>query len=464
MEIETAITLRLKRIYADENRPLITAMAQMLTPDATAIAENFYGRLLALDEVRPVLENTIVRKNLPVKLRRWLLSMFQPMDPDEIPGLIARQRELGAVHANINIHFRFIGYGLQVIKSDLFQRIRKTFDEPDIRMDAAVLVVDLFDIAAGLISEAYFQSEMVHESNELSLKVKGIPQNSAIECERLRYMLMDWLRNTLTLLYQSPGIDPENLPKLQYSNFGLWVTYKSEFLGHHLNVSDTLKGHVRDIDEALFQAARRRAENRDHQFFQCVAALNDAVNKAAWFISSVVDQLMEMDNGMDPLTRLFNRRYLDTILRKQIEISLRQGFSFAVLMIDLDHFNTVNDIYGYDSGDMLLKQFAEILLLSVRASDFAFRHSGNRFMVIVGNADAENAVKIGEKIREKCRGTRFQAAGGQTAHITCSVGVAAFDNHPDYRRLIKMAEKALFKAKSEGKDRVERLEDGSTSR
>jgi diguanylate cyclase len=255
-------------------------------------------------------------------------------------------------------------------------------------------------------------------------------------------------------LYQSPEINPGSLPKLQYSNFGLWVIYKSDLLSHTLNVSVELKKQIQEIDEALFVAAKYRQERDDAKFFEGITALNDAVTRTSWFISSLVDQVIELDTGMDPLTRLFNRRYLDTILRRQTDISMKQGLPYSVLLLDLDHFKHVNDMYGHENGDAVLKQFSELLLLSVRTSDFIFRYGGEEFLIVLGNVGPQEAQTIAEKIRHQCEGHKFQLSGSTQIHRTCSIGIASYDGHPDYNRIIGQADAALYAAKNGGRNRV----------
>jgi len=339
------------------------------------------------------------------------------------------------------------------MKSQIFRKIKADLSQEELFQVFSV-VGELFDILVSIISEAYFSNEMVHETNELSLKMKGMSQNTAIECERLRSLLLDWVRNSLTFLYQTPEIDMSNLPKLKESSFGLWVIYKADLLSHTMDISSELKNHIHEIDESFLTAAKYRIENNQAKFFKGMQDLNDAVSKASWYISTIVDQVMEMDSGMDSLTRLFNRRYLDTILRRQTEISMKQGLTYSRLMLDIDHFKLVNDTYGHDSGDAVLKQFSELLLLSVRTSDFIFRYGGEEFLIVLGSADKKEAVVVAEKIRRKCEDQAFKLPGDRELYKTCSIGIASYSGHPDYNRLIKQADLALYSAKEKGRNRV----------
>ena len=446
---------RLEALYSGSSGETITTAWAIIEPDAHAIAARFYERISQIPELHPVLENAVVKKNLPEALADWLRGVFLPHPTETaIKALIDRQREVGSVHADINVNLSYFSHALGILKREIYERIRERSADREAAMTTLLTVADLFDILLSFISESYFKNELIHENNELSLKVKGFTQNTAIECERLRSMLLDWLRNTLTFLYQTPDLDSDSLPKLRFSTFGLWVIYKSEYISHPLSISETLKGYIDEIDGALLGAARRRIEGDAAKTYEAVQVLNDAVSRCSWFISSVVDQALEIDTGMDPLTRLFNRRYLDTILRRQTEIAIRQGLPYSLLLIDIDHFKRVNDNEGHEAGDAVLKQFAEILLLNVRTSDFVFRFGGEEFLVILGNASTVEAWRIGEKIRHRCETRVFRLAGDQTVSVTCSAGIAKFGGHPDYNRLVKEADEALYRAKSTGRNRT----------
>ncbi|MBF0467938.1 MAG: GGDEF domain-containing protein [Desulfamplus sp.] len=470
MSIKEILSMKLQQLY-EENTELLVEIGNLLEPELAQIVDAFYVELLEIPEITPILKNAIVEKNLKESQKQWIHDFFKPRTAKDIKALIERQERIGSIHANININLNYFTYGIGLMKREIYLRIHQYFITQECQSDincnqaayvlehrnftqAFLVVGQLFDVLVSLISEAYFLNEMVHETNELSLKMKGMTQNTAIECERLRSLLLDWLRNTLTFLYQTPDINVHQLPKLQYSGFGLWVIYKADFLSHTVNISAELKKYIQEIDDALFTAANCRADRNETSFFDSVSELNNTVSKASWFISTIVDQVIELDTGMDSLTRLFNRRYLDTILRRQTNISMKQGFPYTILMLDLDHFKQVNDTYGHDGGDAVLKQFSELLMLSVRSSDFIFRYGGEEFLIVLSNVDSQEALSIAEKIRYKCETHMFMLPMNKQINKTCSIGVASYNGHPDYNRIIKKADLALYEAKNNGRNQV----------
>ncbi|MDG4553297.1 MAG: GGDEF domain-containing protein [Candidatus Competibacter sp.] len=454
MSMQDIMQAELAAIYTGHGKEILAKIAPLLEPELPAIVDVFYDEFLRIPEPARILKHHIVQKNLRLSLAQWIASLFAPHQAADIPALVERQKHIGMVHAGINVNLSYFTHGISILKREIYQRLKRHYSEPETFSTAFILIDQLFDLLTGIIAEAYFLSEITYETNELSLKMKGVSLNAAIECERLRASLLDWLRATLTLLYQAAEPDPNSLPKLQYSNFGLWVIYKADLLSHTLHISTDLKKQIREIDDALFQAARYRAAGENERFFEAIGLLNDAVTKTSWFISSLVDQMMEIDSGLDILTRLFNRRYLDTILRRQTDISLKQGLPYAVLVIDLDHFKQVNDRHGHESGDILLKSFAELLLLSVRTSDFIFRYGGEEFLIVLGNVEVKEALGIAEKIRSRCEMQAFRLAGDLSIRQTCSIGIGIHDGHPDYARTVRQADAALYEAKKTGRNRT----------
>lgn len=450
MRIKEILHHRLAELYSGDNGRIISEVAKILEPEIKNIVNILYDELLQVPEIAPILENTIVHNNLSGSLDAWLKAFLKPREESAIQAMIARQKEIGVKHANVNVNLNFLNHGIGILKREIYKRLR----EYEKFREAFLIIDELFDLLVSIMAESYFAKEMIHETNELSLKVKGISQNTAIECERLRTLLFDWLRNALTFLYQTSGITIENLPKLEYSNFGLWVIYKADLLSFTFNVSDELKKHIQEIDNALSGAAECRIEGNDQKFFNAVSALNDTATKASWFISSIVEQALELDSSTDSLTRLLNRRYLETILRRQTDISMKQGFPYSILVLDIDHFKKVNDEYGHDSGDAVLKQLSEMLLLAVRTSDFVFRYGGEEFLIILGNAGREEAFQIAEKIRHKCEQRVFNLPDNKHIKITCSAGIAVHEGHPDYNMLIKHADLAVYKAKEGGRNKT----------
>ena len=157
----------------------------------------------------------------------------------------------------------------------------------------------------------------------------------------------------------------------------------------------------------------------------------------------------------DPLTGLYNRRYLEEMLERETRRSVRAEHGLGVLMLDLDHFKNFNDTYGHDAGDTVLRETAAFLLKSVRAEDIVCRFGGEEFIVILPVADLRVTQARAERIRSKLRELPVLHQGQSLGMVTVSVGVAELPQHgTSPKELIKAADAALYRAKNAGRDRV----------
>jgi diguanylate cyclase (GGDEF)-like protein/PAS domain S-box-containing protein len=157
----------------------------------------------------------------------------------------------------------------------------------------------------------------------------------------------------------------------------------------------------------------------------------------------------------DPLTRLYNRRYMDEIIQHEILRAARQQTGIGIVMVDIDHFKQINDTYGHETGDEYLMELADFFRLKIRGSDFIFRYGGEEFILILPESSVEDTYKYAESLREEIKNMKVHFRGQRLPSITLSFGVAAYPDHGlDTIELIQTADKALYRAKEEGRDRV----------
>jgi len=157
----------------------------------------------------------------------------------------------------------------------------------------------------------------------------------------------------------------------------------------------------------------------------------------------------------DALTGLYNRRYLEETLEREMRRAARAEQSLGILMIDLDHFKNFNDTYGHDAGDVVLRETGASLTKGIRAEDFVCRFGGEEFVVILPTADPETSRTRAERLRTKMRELTIMYQGKSLGMVTISVGVAAFPAHgTSPKELMAAADAALYEAKRGGRDKV----------
>jgi diguanylate cyclase (GGDEF)-like protein len=158
----------------------------------------------------------------------------------------------------------------------------------------------------------------------------------------------------------------------------------------------------------------------------------------------------------DPLTKLFNRRYMEECLDREFHRAERRQHPISIIMADIDHFKLFNDTYGHDAGDVLLKLLSAILQKSVRKEDIICRFGGEEFVLIMPDMPLDVAIGRASALREMLKDARFDYEGQDLGAVTISLGVAVFPDHGKTpQKVLKSADDALYRAKNNGRDRVE---------
>ncbi|GBF25290.1 response regulator PleD [bacterium MnTg02] len=171
-------------------------------------------------------------------------------------------------------------------------------------------------------------------------------------------------------------------------------------------------------------------------------------------LRTLLEESVELANT-DPLTGLHNRRYMEGHMSSLVEESLRDERMLSILIVDIDFFKSVNDTYGHDAGDAVLKEFAERLCYNIREIDLPCRFGGEEFVVIMPDTDLPAAQIIAERLRECIAESPFVVSDTASISVTASVGVACIDKHEDSpETLLKRADTALYCAKRHGRNRV----------
>jgi diguanylate cyclase (GGDEF)-like protein len=190
---------------------------------------------------------------------------------------------------------------------------------------------------------------------------------------------------------------------------------------------------------------------------------NMAVEEARCYIAEALPILqtkhfakkLEEMATKDPLTGLYNRRYLDSIIEQFVEGTIRRKSKIGVLMCDIDHFKRVNDLFGHDTGDFVLVQLAQMILSCIRKADLVIRFGGEEFLILLPDCGESCAATMAERIRSMIE-TRKIHAPNRTLQQTISIGVAEFSytSTKTIWEIIKLADIALYQAKSNGRNQI----------
>ncbi len=167
-----------------------------------------------------------------------------------------------------------------------------------------------------------------------------------------------------------------------------------------------------------------------------------------------VDRYKELSNR-DGLTNLYNHRYFHQIIQREVERSRRYNHPLALLMIDIDNFKKINDIFGHLSGDIVLNKLSEVFINAIRCVDLIFRYGGEEFTVLLPETSKEEAKNSAERLRVLVEESQFNVLENKKASLTISIGISELsEDAKDKQNFIHCADQALFEAKRLGKNRV----------
>ncbi|MBI5183035.1 MAG: diguanylate cyclase [Nitrospinae bacterium] len=175
-------------------------------------------------------------------------------------------------------------------------------------------------------------------------------------------------------------------------------------------------------------------------------------------IRSLQESLREL-SITDGLTKTYNRRYLIELMKKEFYRAKRNKSSLSFILLDIDHFKSINDTYGHQQGDSILADLVPILEKGIRRHEYVARYGGEEFALLLPETDLKGAMIVGEKIRREVQGFKFTGQN-EPLNITISLGVATFhdNNIETVDHLIKAADDALYRAKRNGRNRVESVD------
>jgi diguanylate cyclase (GGDEF)-like protein len=166
-------------------------------------------------------------------------------------------------------------------------------------------------------------------------------------------------------------------------------------------------------------------------------------------IKYFIQQRVEVQASHDYLTGLFNRNYFDALLKKQRNESNRNNQNIAIMLCDIDHFKIINDTYGHDAGDRVLKAIAETFMVTSRASDTIIRFGGEEFLIIASYHDTDDLMKYADRIRMSIENSKIL-----DITATISIGIATCHHSATVNEIIKRADIALYTAKQNGRNQV----------
>lgn len=216
-------------------------------------------------------------------------------------------------------------------------------------------------------------------------------------------------------------------------------------------------GETLGILHMQLPTADQPEENTDGTIEAIISLAGTFASQAALALANLkLREALQFQSVRDPLTHLYNRRYLLESLEREIARAKRNQQSIGVIMIDVDHFKRYNDTYGHDAGDALLREFGSFFKSQGRREDIPSRYGGEEFVMVMTGINEENLLRRCDEIRLKTRELSIEHRGQKLGTVTISVGAALYPQHgltPD--ALISAADAAMYQAKHNGRDQIQ---------
>lgn len=417
---------------------------RLIGAHAPKLVEVFYDTFLEDPEGAAFLSHQMVETRLVHSLQRWLLDLFDDTTAEA-------QRKIGEVHARIKLPFGLVIKGAALLKAEM-SRLLVESDLDRTTLAAAMIFVDArMDWAMGLMSAAYMQGSMRRAQVDEAFRLFAVGQDVSLTRETQNAALMEWLQAILFPLVD--GSFAADLTPLGKSAFGLWFHHRAGLIFQGAAGLDIIQHDLQEIDTVILPGINAARQNGD-DLRRGLARLRTLVDEIKFVLSDLFQSVAGIESGRDPLTRALNRRFLPTILGREISIAATTGTPFTILMLDVDHFKHINDHWGHSTGDVVLQQVADVVMDAVRFNDFVFRYGGEEFLIALVEAGIGEGYEIAERVRTRLAEHEFRLADGNMIHVTASIGIATYNGHPDYVQLVDAADRALYAAKHGGRNRT----------
>ena len=377
-----------------ERQAALDILSAIVTDHAEELVNTFYATFLAHEEGSAFLSHAVVNQRLSLSLRGWLLDLMQADPHQDLTAFDARQVKIGEIHARLKIPNQLVMAGMTLLKSAIAMRVVERQRCPRAATTTIMLLGELIDYAMRLMTAAYVLDTSRRVQTDEAFRLFSLGQDINLERETQRAALMEWSQSVLFGLL-GHGTNAAARP-LAVSPFGLWVRHRASVMFQGSSILGKIEALMNEIDSTVLGVVGKQPDG--------IAELQRCIDEIKYLLNDLFQAAANVENGRDPLTRALNRRFLPSVLGREVSLATSSRTPLSLLMADIDHFKSINDRHGHTSGDLALTHIAEILLSSVRASDFVFRYGGEEFLIVLVETDADEAARIAERIRRAVEG------------------------------------------------------------
>lgn len=435
---------------APDIRVLTAGIAQQ---HAEMLSREFYRIVLADPHAEEYLTNEQVEKHLTHSLQLWVQEVLS-CPAENIDQAIMTQHRVAEVHSRIGIPVELVEMDFRVLKKLLFPVINISQLKPEEKLAIYHFAINSIDLSMEVMSRAFSFIESSSGKEDENYRIFSLLENAEEEKERQIAALLTWEMDIVYKIMLNSDLG-NSLP-LSQAEFGLWFNHK----GRHYFSGIAEVGHIsrliKEFDELFWETRMSpRALTNKTLRVQFLLQTRNTQSQIITLLRELFDEVSRHEVGMDVLTKLLNRRFLPTIFKREIAHANRAHTPLSMLIIDVDKFKEINDTWGHNTGDEILRNVSQAFYDNVRSSDYVFRYGGDEFLIILTELTEVDTLRIAERIRVRVEKIRIKSPTGENIPLSLSIGAAMFNGHPDYERLIQSADEALYIAKRRGRNCVE---------
>lgn len=451
LDYNQVVTLEWMQLIALTSQQTFTLLRTIATQKASDFAGEFYAYMLKDQDASLFLSSQQVHDRLHGAMSQWITDIMTNTG-EHLADLINYQKKIGQIHARIGIPVDLVERGARRLKWHLYENIEQAAEDKTQCFDAMRFASVSMDIAIEIMSKSYSQSYNIEAKNEESYRLFSILENASMERERQNASLLNW--ENAFIFSVATGTPLSSVQDLSDSDFALWFKHKGKSNFTNAMGIRSISEIIKQTDEVIRDYSSTTLLMQQ-DYAPLLKAVRSKIYKINVLLGSLFDEVQKLESGKDPLTLLLNRRFLPTILRHEISLAMHSGTLLSVAMIDIDNFKAINDTYGHAAGDKVLIKIAEALYEGTRNSDYIFRQGGEEFLIVLIETSKTATYNIIERMRKRIQELSIDLQLAERITVTISAGIAVYNGHPDYECLIKAADDALYKAKANGKNRIE---------
>ena len=419
---------------------------ELVARSAADLTDEFYRVMLEDEQASTFLSHHHVQTRLRHSMQRWLQQTFTEVGDGDLSAMVARQTQVGAMHARIRLPPQLMSMGTHVLVGGIRARLESCGLSGDALRDSQLYATDLMHLADGLMLRAYVRDVQREARADEAYRNVAMRHNASLERERQRAVLSEWVNELLFSM--RPG-RRSRLQRLRQSEFGHWYDHKARVLFEGAPDLSSVTEVATEIDEVLLpQFEVSLHDGSDDALFDLLRSKVDFIR---YLLNDLFDRLGSLEQGRDAVTGLLGRRHLPAVMARELRQHQGGQRPFGVLVVRVDQFDFAHP--SDETQHMLLQQLATLLQSTARAADHVFRYGSADFLLVAVEMSREAFGDLAGALRQRVFAHRFLLSGNESTRMTVSVGAALYDGHPDYQQVIRQAEQALIQAVAEGGNR-----------